>query len=205
LLKRAAEFFPSGKLVSRISALQVVLNPKNKTYNLAQRRGDGTLGLILVDPNNPVSYTEGSSIPRAMNTNVQIGAELKIVSAAQIRQIGRVISDIKDQGRQFKDRASHVVPITIAIAAVNEASAYASYEGERITTTGSGRTKHPSQEAAETRKRLGEQLQNTVDQLIVLRYAATNMPPYPFEWVDLPNLERAYSNLLTWVANEYES
>ena len=42
------------------------------------------------------------------------------------------------------------------------------------------------------------------DELLPLRYRATNFEPYPFEWVDQERTAREYAAVLTRVSRQYD-
>jgi hypothetical protein len=42
------------------------------------------------------------------------------------------------------------------------------------------------------------------DEFQVLRFRATNVKPYPFDWIDLVKTEMEYSAVLTRVSRDYE-
>jgi len=63
---------------------------------------------------------------------------------------------------------------------------------------------HPADEAAEAIKRLNEEVRPHDDEMIVLRYKATNDKPFPFEWVNLAATQRDYAAALTKISREYE-
>lgn len=56
--------------------------------------------------------------------NVQVGIEVKIIATAMIKQIDRVINDLRNQALQFKHRNPSA--ITLAIVGVNHAPSYSS-------------------------------------------------------------------------------
>ncbi len=41
-------------------------------------------------------------------------------------------------------------------------------------------------------------------ELQILRFRATNIAPFPFEWVNLPQTEKEYSSLLLRLSREYD-
>jgi hypothetical protein len=42
------------------------------------------------------------------------------------------------------------------------------------------------------------------DEMIVLRYQATNEKPFPFQWVDPAATQRGYAAALTKISREYD-
>ena len=60
------------------------------------------------------------------------------------------------------------------------------------------------QEADEAERRLRDALFQKFDELIFLRYRATNEPPYPFAWVDYTETHRDYGAALTRVSRVYD-
>ena len=120
-----------------------------------------------------------------------------------IKQIDRVIGDLLRQVQQF--RRSESDAITVALVGINYAHRYTSHEGIRsFSTDGTAKYRHPSQEAAEAERRIEEHVRPHVDHLLVLRFRATNEPPYRFEWVDAERTAQEYSAVLTRISVSYE-
>ena len=216
-----AEFFEdlfilgkSPKLVARIAGKQTVVNTGNKVHGVKARRGDGTFGELV--PGEVPSQSKDYLVSRGIIATIEIGAECKVLSKAMIKQIGRVMNDMRDQVAQFR-RGTGSKPITVAIVGVNHAEYTVGYEGSQTWKTGwverlnaaTGKVKrqyhkHPIEEAAEAIKRLNEEVRSHYDEMFVLRYKATNETPYRFEWVDLPGTQRDYATVLTKVSRAYE-
>lgn len=204
----------SPKLVSRIGSRQWVVNTKNKAFAVKARRGDGTFGELVPgeEPTNEPSYAVG----RGLIATVEIGVECKVLAKAMIKQIDRVMNDLREQVASF-ERGTGSKPITVAIVGVNYADHTVGYEGDRAWPTGwierrdpvTGHTKrqyhkHPFEEADEAVRRLDRDVRPHYDEMIVLRYKATNESPFPFSWVDQQETIRAYATMLTKVSREYE-
>jgi hypothetical protein len=51
----------------------------------------------------------------------------------------------------------------------------------------------------------GEKAAARYDEFLVLRFRATNVEPYPFEWVSVANTEQHYGAMLVRLLREYES
>jgi hypothetical protein len=127
---------------------------------------------------------------------------VKIIQKAMIRQIDRVVNDLKGQVTQFRSRGGK--PTTIGIVGVNCASHYVSYEADKEwPTTGIGRHKHPHQEADETISRLQSLAAPSFDEFLILRFSATNSSPYPFSWVDPKETEMDYGAALARVSGNF--
>ena len=119
-----------------------------------------------------------------------------------IKQIDRVISDLKRQVEEFEKNAN---PICIAVVGVNHAAAYTSFEGARsFPTDGTSHYKHPSQEAAEAIKRLEALAKPAFNEFLILKFVATNVEPFPFSWVNEQETLLQYSALLTRVSKLYD-
>lgn len=191
----------SPKLVARIKEGSRVVNVANLAVGIKARRGDGTFGervpalAAIVDPT--------SQVRRGKISRVEIGAESKILAKAMIKQIDRVIGDLTRQVEQF--RRSESDAITVALVGINCADSYISHEGTRsFKTDGTGKYKHPSQEAEEAQRRIEQHVAPAVDHLLILRYKATNEEPFPFEWVNAARTEQEYSAVLTRISVDYE-
>lgn len=191
----------SAKLTSRVSSHDRVINLKNVTIGRKARRGDGTLGELI--PTAVAIVEKGFTVARGPTANVEIGAEAKILAKAMIKQIDRVIGDLKRQVDMFKRQGGN--PICIGFVGINHSEKYTSYEGDRAFPTDGKKYLHPIQEARAAEIRLANEAQPSFDEFLILRFKATNTPPYPFDWVDYRDLELEYGALLTRVAREYDS
>jgi len=216
-----AEFFEdlltlarSPKFVAHVESKQCVVNAGNKVHGVRARRGDGTFGELV--PGETPTLSKDYQVSRGIIATIEIGAECKVLSKAMIKQIGRVMNDMRDQVAQFR-RGTGSKPITVAIVGVNHADHTVGYEGSQTWKTGwvervnaaTGRAqrqyhKHPIEEAAEAIKRLTQEVRPHYDEMLVLRYKATNEMPFPFNWVDISETQRDYAALLTKVSREYE-
>ena len=190
----------SAKFVARVSAGLSVQNLVNKRRGIVSRRGDGTLGEII--PRTPVKLDPNFKVKRGSIATIEIGVEVKILHKAMIKQIDRVIGDLRKQVQQFQANGSR--PISVGVVGINHAPHTVGYEGERPYRTGPGVGPHPITEAAEAEKRLLLHAKPAFDEFFVLRYRATNEPPYPFDWVDKKSTELDYAAALTRISSEYE-
>ena len=64
--------------------------------------------------------------------------------------------------------------------------------------------KHPVQEAEEAERRLISGAAPRFDEFQILRFRATNVAPFPFEWVSYERTAKEYSALLVRVSREYD-
>lgn len=202
----------SPLLVGRIESREHVLCTQNKRQGVSARRGDGTFGELV--PGVAPRVAPGFVVARGPVANVEIGAESKIVAKAMVKQVRRVISDLGEQIAHFRRGAG--TPICVAIVGVNEAQVYTSYEGKakcprcgevflREHPTDGKKHKHPSQEAPGARARLNAEARPSFDELLLLRYRATNQEPYPFEWVNYEETFRDYGAILTRLSRTYDT
>lgn len=191
----------SPKLVSKVKGGTAALNSANKTVGVVARRGDGTFGEVV--PGARLIVVEGFLVPRGPIASIEIGAETKILAKAMIKQIDRVMSDLRGQVDHFK--RSNPNAICVAVVGVNHAEECSSYEGTRETPTDGKKNKHPFQEAAEAEARLAAHVRSSFSEFILLRYKATNRPPYPFSWVDQAQTELEYAAALLRICLQYES
>lgn len=188
-------------LMREIEKRRRVLNVQNRRQGVKARRGDGTFGEIV--PGETPIVDEGFRVGRGLVATVEIGVEVKILAKAMVKQIDRVISDLRNQVSEFKKGGGN--PICVGIVGVNHAEKYVGYEGDRAyPTTGRGGFLHPSQEAEEAEKRLRELAAPAFEEFLILRYKATNEPSYPFEWVDYAETVRDYASVLTRVSSRYQ-
>jgi hypothetical protein len=125
------------------------------------------------------------------------------LAKAMIKQIDSVINDLRNQVVQFKRGGGR--PICVAIVGINAADRTVGYEGDRpFPTTGRGGFLHPIQEAPEAERRLREQAAPEFDEFLVLRFKATNEPPYPFDWVNYNETRLDYAAALSRISARYQ-
>jgi hypothetical protein len=150
-----------------------------------------------------VAITEaGLLVARGEVANIEIGAETKILAKAMIKQIDRVIGDLARQVEEFRSTGGN--PICVGIVGVNFAPVYTSYEGGREYLTDGKKHKHPVQEAAEAESRLLSRAAPNFYEFQILRFRATNVLPFPFEWLDYAQTAKEYGALLVRLSREYD-
>jgi hypothetical protein len=189
----------SALLKRRVDDLECIVNITNRVTGIKVRRGDGTFGESL--PTVPGVKEQGFLVGVGPTANVQIGIEVKIIATAMIKQIDRVITDLRNQSIQFKSRNASA--ITIAVIGVNHSARYSSYEGERIFLAEGARS--PAAEAPKAIKRLDAAVRGDYDELVVLPFQATNSVPFPFDWINFVSTESLYSAALIRVLRLYET
>ena len=190
----------SEKLVERVRQHERVVNLANKATGKISRRGDGTFGELVPAA---VALTEkGWLVARGPVANIEIGAETKILAKAMIKQIDRVIGDLGRQVEEFRSTGGN--PICVGIVGVNYAQSYTSYEGNIEWPTDGKKHKHPAQEAPEAERRILQHATPKFDEFLLLRFRATNVTPFPFEWTDHARTRHEYSALLLRISREYD-
>jgi hypothetical protein len=178
-----------------------VLNVQNRRRGVSARRGDATFGEII--PGETAITDSGYLVARGPIATVEIGVEIKVLAQAMIKQIDRVINDLRNQVVQFRRGGGH--PICVAVVGINEAESVVGYEGDRsFPTTGKAGFLHPSQEAREAERRLRAEAQPEFDEFLVLRFKATNAPPYPYEWVNYKETRLDYAAALSRISGRYQ-
>jgi hypothetical protein len=178
-----------------------VLNVQNKRRGISARRGDGTFGEII--PGETGLTDAGYLVARGPIATVEIGVEVKILAKAMIKQIDRVINDLRNQVLQFRRGGGS--PICVAVVGINQADSTVGYEGIRpFPTTGRQGFLHPFQEAPEAERRLRAEAASDFDEFIVLRFKATNAPPYPFEWASYRDTQLDYAASLSRISAKYQ-
>jgi hypothetical protein len=178
-----------------------VLNVQNRRRGVEARRGDATFGEII--PREAPIFDDGYLVGRGPIATVEIGIEVKILAKAMIKQIDRVINDLRNQVVQFNRGGGK--PICVAIVGINHAQSVVGYEGDRpFPTTGKAGFLHPCQEAPEAERRLRAEAAREFDEFLVLRFEATNAPPFPFEWVDLNGTRLDYAAALARIGATYQ-
>lgn len=156
----------SPKLIASIRRKDHVLNVQNRRHGIIARRGDGTFGEII--PGEVPILDPGYKVARGPIATVEIGMEIKILLKAMIKQIDRVINDLRNQVAQFRRGGGQ--PICVGIVGINQADSVIGYEGDRaIPTTGKGGYLHPYQEAARAEGRLIAGAAPEFDEFLILR------------------------------------
>lgn len=139
---------------------------------------------------------------RGTTAEVELGAEVKILAKAMIKQIDRVMNDLRSQASHLQEKSPRA--LTIGIAAVNFADHYISHEGERrYPTDGSGGNPHPSQEGPKAELRL-RAVEDRFTEFLQIGFRATNEPPYPFEFVAPTRVQNDYGSILVRLSREYD-
>jgi hypothetical protein len=191
----------SAKLIDAVRTRRCVLNVQNRRHGVTARRGDGTFGEII--PGETPIIDPGYEVARGPIATVEVGVEMKVLLKAMIKQIDRVINDLRNQVVQFRRGGGN--PICIGIVGINQAHSVVGYEGERaFPTTGKGGYLHPHQEAAEAERRLTLASGPDFDEFLVLRFKVTNAEPFPFDWVDYNRTRLDYAAALTRMSARYQ-
>jgi len=178
-----------------------VLNVQNKRRGVAARRGDGTFGEII--PGETPIADPGYRVARGPISTVEIGIEVKVLAKAMIKQIDRVMNDLRNQVVQFKRGGGN--PICVGIVGINHAENTIGYEGDRpFPTTGKQGFLHPFQEAPEAERRLRSAAAPDFDEFLILPFKATNAPPYPFEWRDYNETRLDYAAALSRISARHQ-
>jgi len=191
----------SPRLLAAVKDGRSVVNTQNIRRGVKARRGDGTLGEIV--PGETAIFDQGYAVGRGRIATVEIGVEVKVLAKAMIKQIDRVVNDLRNQVDQFRQGGGN--PICVGIVGINHAKRCISYEGERaFPTTGKAGFTHPYQEAPEAERRLRLDAEPKFDEFLVLRYRATNESPYPFEWVSEKDTRLDYAAALARISSQYQ-
>jgi hypothetical protein len=190
----------SPKYLNRVNGGASVLNSSNRRHGVKARRGDGSFGETV--PGTTPIRDLGFAVMRGPIATIEIGIEVKILMKAMIKQIDRVISDLKGQAAHFRSRGGN--PICVGIAGINQAAYTTSYEGTRSFRTDGKTHKHPAAEAMEAERRLLSLAAPSFDEFIVLRFSAFNEPPFSFDWANKTATELDYGAALARISKEYE-
>ena len=153
----------------------------------------------------------GFVIKRGTTIITEIGTEVKILAKAMIKQLDRVVNDLGKQVLAFNTRGGSKPPIAVAFVGVNHSTKFLSFESTSTyladgTRQPNGKTyARPCDEAERAKADLNELARPLYFEFLILEFKATNMPPYPFEWVAPETVLDDYNALLTRVAYEYEA
>lgn len=191
----------SKKLVSRVDTGLSVLNTMNHRHGIKARRGDGSFGEVV--PGADVIQDPGYVVSRGPIATIEVGIEVKILMKAMIKQIDRVHSDLRGQAAHFRSRGGN--PICVGVVGINHADHCTSYEGDRPFPTDGKKYKHPIQEAAVAEARLIQHAAPAFDEFIILRFKATNEPPFPFAWVNAKATQMDYGAALARISQAFEA
>lgn len=186
----------SEKLLARVQRGQVAVNTGNQIKGKKGRRGDGTFGRVV--PGSPVISASGFAVPRGLVAHLEIGTEVKIGATKLIAQVDRVINDLSNQAQIFK--RYNASAIKVGIIGVNYAEQYMGWEGDRSFLA----KKPPIREAGEFANRLERMVESHYDELLLLRFSASNIEPYQFEWLNKGQTEQLYGSALVRISAEYD-
>lgn len=198
------DLYESGKskvFVAHVNSGEWVLNTANKRRGITARRGDGTFGEALL--NQKPIVTDNYAVARGEIATVEIGVEVKVLAKSMVKQLNRVIADLNNQVLHFQRKANN--PVCVGVVGINHAPFCVGYEGDREYRTDGKANRHPIDEADEVHRRIAAEAKPNFDEILVLRYRATNAPPYPFEWVDESSTERDYGAILVRIARDYDN
>lgn len=191
----------SSKFNEGVDTQTHVLNPKGISPGIRARRGDGSFGDLI--PGARSLVVPGFMVARGPTADVEIGAEVKILAKAMIKQMDRVISDLRRQADQFHEKST--TAITVGIVGINFADHYVSHEGDRrYPTDGMSGNLHPTQEAHKAEREL-VRAEAPYNEFIQLGFKATNEPPFEFQWIDLKRTENDYASRLVRILRRYDA
>lgn len=191
----------SPKFVTAVATRTRVINEQNRAVGKKARRGDGTFGERV--PHIAPLEVLGLAVAFGEVATIEIGAEVKIVAKAMRKQLDRVCTDLENQVAEFKKHGGH--PVCVGIVGVNWSDSYTSYEGRKRYATDGKKYQHPIQEAERAERDLVERVKHKFDELITLRFRATNTRPFEFFWMDQAETEKQYGAALVRISREYES
>jgi hypothetical protein len=186
----------SRTLVERVNTSHVAVNTGNQIKGQRGRRGDGTFGRVV--PEQILAEEVGFKVQRGHVANLEIGTEVKIGATKLIAQVDRVINDLIKQADIFKQHNPDA--LRLAVVGVNFASTYTGHEGDRQHVAKTP----PAREASEFAQRIERIVAPHYNELLVLRFRATNNPPYEFEWVNLKDTKQLYGSILVRLSALYE-
>jgi len=130
-----------------------------------------------------------------------IGAEFKIVATAHLKQIDRVLQDLTGSAVSLKEKSASA--ITVGFAAVNYSEGWTGMEGTRSFPV--VRKPHRAlQESEETSRRLLETARPAFDEFVLLKFKATNQPPFPFSWLNSSGTASDYGAAVVRIADLYD-
>ncbi len=109
------------------------------------------------------------------------------------------------------EKGGSKLPISVAIVGGEPLDSLSRIEGPRTTLADGKRHPDgmvhasPAVEAARAKDDLNTKARPQYFQFLLLEFEATNMPPYPFKWVNAAKTTADYNALLSKLAYEYEA
>lgn len=191
----------SPKFVAAVSSRTRVLNTMNRAVGKKSRRGDGTFGERV--PHVAPDAVPGLAVAFGEVATIEIGTEVKVLAKAMRKQLDRVCTDLVNQVAEFQKHGDRA--ICVGIVGVNWAESYTSYEGRKSWPTDGKKYLHPLQEAEQVERDLIDRVRNKFDELVLLRFRATNKRPFTFSWVNQADSEKQYGAALVRISIQYES
>jgi hypothetical protein len=191
------ELAQSEKLVSRVRSGSDVVNTRNRITGRDGRRGDGTFGQLV--PGAVARNEDDYLVKRGPVAALRIGAEMKIIGTKQLAQIDRVMNDLRSQADTFRRTTRGA--LAVGIVGVNFVSSYTSYEGRRAYPA----KYPPGRDAPEIVVRLERFVRSAYDELLILKFRATNQRPFPFDWLDEDEALMTYNSALARLSSEYDA
>jgi hypothetical protein len=185
----------SSKLRERVVAARDVVNTRNLVKGKTGRRGDGTFGELI--PGETAERLPGFAVARGPVATIEIGVEVKVLAKAMLKQIDRVINDLRHQASVFKKLNPDA--ITVGIVGINYSYSYVSYEKERKYDSS------PITESRKAQQRLQEGAADAFDEFLVLPFGVTNVDPFPFEWTERRDTEQHYNSVILRISNLYDT
>ena len=191
----------SANYTARVDAGISVLNTQNRRRGIKARRGDGSFGEAV--PNSNSVWDQGYAVARGAIATIEIGIEVKIMMKAMIKQIDRVMNDLKRQAEAFGARGGN--PACVGIVGINRAVHTTTYEGDRPFRTDGKKYVHPIDEADVAEERLLQEVAPVFDEFLVLRFEAVNEAPFGFSWTDESATRLDYGAALVRLSHQYET
>lgn len=190
----------SPKLVNAVRERTLVVGRHGSVKGKPGRRGDVMFGRIV--PGTAATQVSQRAIARGLVAVGHLGVEVKILAQRQamLKQIDRVINDLANQARTFR---KHPQCMTVAIVGVNYSERYVGYEGKRTFP----RQVSPdvaNRESDQACQRISIENRKDYDELLILRFSASNEPPFDFEWLNKEDTQHSYASALARLSSLYE-
>jgi len=132
--------------------------------------------------------------------DARVGCEVKIIAKDPLSQVDRVISDLAN----FAGRVRRVNSQSVSVAMVGMNLSRAIPSATKVNETYEDKELRGHEALAATRK-IEEQLREVYDELLILPFEATNIPPLPFAWATTPRVELEYGSALTRIGERYQA
>jgi hypothetical protein len=146
-----------------------------------------------------------SGVPRCPRpiATVEIGIEVKALAKAMIKQIDRVISDFVT--KSFSSNAAAAIRFALPSSELTTRRAqWATKESAGFLQQESRASCIPARKRPKPSAGSSPRPHRISMSFLVLRFTATNKPPFPFDWLDYNDTRLDYAAALSRISARYQ-